>query len=62
MSRYFTRPVPRAYFDDEYPNQIVVPNVTVDDHVPADTGLVDVHGRRIWRAPNPMGFGKDGEW
>jgi len=26
------------------------------------TGLLDKNGNEIWRAPNPVGFGRDGEW
>ena len=60
MPRYFTRP--KAY-DDWYSSDISPPsNFTVSDHEPTDTGLLDEHGDTIWRAANPMGFGRDNEW
>ena len=64
MTRYCSIPPNprRSYFDDEYPDQIVVPNVTVADHVPVDTGLIDMRGNAIMRLPLPVGFGRDNEW
>jgi hypothetical protein len=62
MSRYFRarQSKPRAdWIDDDYP---MLPALTVDDHEATDTGLIDAGGEAIWRAPNPMGFGKDDEW
>jgi len=64
MSRYFVQrraPAPRGE-DDWVPvgNSWHVPSVP--DHEATDTGLLDVHGDRIMRAPNHMGFGRDGEW
>lgn len=61
MSRYFTRPQLKAaapcsrWYDDEP----LLPALTVDDHEAVPTGLVDRHGDPIYRAPNPMGFGRD---
>ncbi|WP_333883814.1 hypothetical protein [Sphingobium yanoikuyae] len=65
MSRYFVQPRPaiaRASDDDWVPigNSWHVPMVA--DHEAADTGLLDAHGNAIMRAPNPIGFGRDGEW
>lgn len=37
-------------------------NRTVCDHTKIETGLLDIHGNKLYRAPNPMGFGKDNEW
>lgn len=37
-------------------------DLTVDGHDPVETGLVSEHGDPIMRLPNPMGFGRDGEW
>lgn len=73
MSRYFTRArvedadgwainpgqpymtrEPRA---DERPT-----HVDVSEHEAVDTGLLDARGDAIWRGPNPIGFGRDGEW
>lgn len=61
MSRYFTRnPAPRAdWSDSDYP---MLPDISVPDHESTNTGLLDASGDPIWRAPNPMGFGRDGEW
>jgi len=63
--RYFTRPRPQVTRSDDdgyYPvgNSWSVP--TVSDHEATDTGLLDVNGDPIMRAPNPIGFGRDDEW
>lgn len=51
---------PRAdWIDDDGP---LIPGITVDDHEAVDTGLVWQDGTPIKRTPNPMGFGRDGEW
>lgn len=60
MARYFTAPrAARADWSDDYP---LLPDIHVPEHRPVDTGLVDVRGDPIMRAPNPMGFGRDDEW
>lgn len=66
MSRYFVKR-PRAegwcgddLFDDERGG--FTPSITVDEHVAIDTGIMDADGNSIWRAPNPVGFGRDEEW
>jgi hypothetical protein len=62
VSRYFTKPrtwIEDDLWDDEGP---LIPSLTVSDHEPSDTGLLDANGDTIWRAPNPIGFGRDGEW
>jgi hypothetical protein len=63
MSRYFTaqRRLERADSDDWFP-QPLLPDLYVPEHGPVDTGLVDIRGAAIMRAPNLMGFGRDGEW
>lgn len=66
MSRYFTRPrALRAFWvEDEHfsPDPTPSPQLTVSDHEATDTGLIDLNGDCIMRAPNPIGFGKDDEW
>lgn len=66
MSRYFIQrrqPPPLVRASDDWEpigNAWHIPSVP--DHEAADTGLVDANGNPIMRAPNPMGFGRDGEW
>ena len=62
MSRYFTarRAKPTAVWADE--DQPLIMNVTVCDHQPIDTGLLDQRGDPIMRTPIPIGFGRDKEW
>lgn len=60
--RYFTRPRAvkvRAEWDDDVP---LIPHLDVPDHEPTFTGLLDDKGEEIWRAPRPVGFGRDREW
>ncbi|MCB4862380.1 hypothetical protein K7W03_22580 [Sphingobium sp. PNB] len=64
MSRYFTRPrslerIQDDFWDNEAP---LLPSVSVPDHEATDTGILDRHGDTIWRAPNPIGFGRNEEW
>lgn len=65
MSRY-GRPKalrPRAdWFDDDSPLSPLCPELSVDEHVAVNTGLIWADGEPIMREPNPMGFGRDGEW
>jgi len=53
MSRYFTRPraAPEGDFHDP-----LLPHLSVSEHLPVDTGLVDHRGDPIIRAPRPVGF------
>lgn len=53
MSRYFTRPraAPGGNWDDP-----MLPQLSVSEHQPIDTGLVDERGDPILRAPHPLGF------
>lgn len=61
MARYFSRPeAPRAYWDTY--SEVFLPDLTVSEHRPVDTGLLDRRGDPIMRAPNPLGFGLDDEW
>lgn len=68
MPRYFTAPramiVPEPMTADSvtfaaYP---MLPELCASDFRPTDTGLLDVRGDPIMRSPNPVGFGKDGDW
>jgi hypothetical protein len=64
VKRSTIRPTSRLYvedhtFADEGP---MLPNIDVDSSECADTGLIWGDGSVIWRAPNPIGFGRDGEW
>lgn len=64
MARYVTRAAKPLYIEtplwgDDEPHR---PNLTVDSHEAVFTGLIDSRGEEIWRTPNPMGFGRDGEW
>ena len=61
MPRYFTKPA-RANDDDYWPATPPITTITVDEHVATDTGLRDADGNTVWRAPRPVGFGRDGEW
>ncbi|APZ98081.1 hypothetical protein BWQ93_05990 [Sphingopyxis sp. QXT-31] len=65
MPRYFTRPRAQGWvgddlYDDE--RKSLRPDLTVDEHVATDTGLLDAGGNTVMRAPNPVGFGRDEEW
>lgn len=54
MTRYFAKPgKPRAYWLDNDP---LIPALTVPEHIPVETGLVDRRGDPILRAPEPCGF------
>lgn len=64
MPRYITRAAKPVYIETPlWGDEVgVTPSLTVDEHVPQFTGLLDSKGDEIWRAPNPVGFGKDDEW
>lgn len=63
MARYFSAPrASRSRADDDWYFDPLIPDLSVPDHGPVDTGLLDAHGDTIWRAPNPMGFGRNEEW
>ena len=61
MARYFVqqKQPETGYWYDNGP---LLPDLGVPEHVPTDTGLVDMQGRPIMRAPRPVGFGRDREW
>jgi hypothetical protein len=46
-------------WDDAEPD---LQSLTVDSHEAVDTGLIWSTGEPVMRVPNPMGFGRDGEW
>lgn len=54
MTRYRIRQ-PRA-FDDYWYEPPIITNVSVCDHEPIFTGLLDADGNEIWRDPEPIGF------
>ena len=64
MARYFSRSKMLGYVEDDYcsPEAGVLNMPTVDSHEAVDTGILDARGDAIWRAANPMGFGRDEEW
>jgi hypothetical protein len=59
MARYYTCPraAPEGDCDDP-----LLPHIDVPEHKPVHTGLVDLRGDPIMRAPRPIGFGRDREW
>ena len=68
MARYFSKPrawvgtdFGQAYDDTDY-SRPMVPDLYVPEHEATDTGLLDARGDSIWRAPRPVGFGRDDEW
>ncbi len=63
MPRYYTQRR-KAWVEDEdaWDAPICDHVPTVSDHEPIDTGLLDMNGDAIMRAPNPIGFGKDEDW
>jgi hypothetical protein len=61
MPRYFSKRV-KANDDEWYDREPFITSVTVCDHEATDTGLLDARGDGIWRAPRPVGFGRDDEW
>ncbi len=63
MSRYFTARK-ALWVADDLDLESVSPRhlPTVCDHHATDTGLLDLNGDPIMRAPRPIGFGRDAEW
>jgi hypothetical protein len=59
MPRYFSRNKQRAGWGDDTP---MLPPLSVPEHEPIDTGLLDMAGYSIFRAPRPIGFGRMEEW
>lgn len=64
MPRYFSQRRKALWVEDEDAWDAASTDhiPTVSDHEATDTGLLDVNGDTIMRAPNPIGFGKDEEW
>lgn len=64
MSRYFSVPRAASWIEDDYysPDAASAHIPSVPEHEARDTGLIDARGDAIWRAPNPLGFGRDEEW
>lgn len=62
MARYFSKP--RAWVADDlgHDDAPMIPALSVSDHEATDTGLLDADGNTVWRAANPIGFGRDDEW
>jgi len=60
VSRYFTRPRSSAkseWWETPWTDMEPARHIpTVSDHEATDTGLLDVSGDTIWRAPETMGF------
>lgn len=60
MPRYFIarRPAKALWVEDEAATaNWSAPVPTAPEHVATDTGLLDLNGSPIMRAPNPIGFG-----
>lgn len=54
MNRYFSAPSKvRSDWCEDAP---LVPDLSVPDHQPRDTGLIDRFGNPILCGPNPVGF------
>lgn len=68
MSRYFLRRAPRASegawvpLDWTRADILQARTPEVCDHEATPTGLLDMNGDCIMRAPRPIGFGRDDEW
>ncbi len=63
MSRYVTMRAAKSYWIDEAGDAMqVIEGVSVPEHHPIDTGLLDATGEPIMRLPNPIGFGRNDEW
>lgn len=63
MSRYVRRTGrPRASQVDPDQDWSFFPSLQVDEAKWVNTGLVDDAGNKIWRGPDPLGFGKREGW
>lgn len=57
MPRYFTGRVRSLYVEDDVFREGCVPDTPcAPEHVAVDSGLVDMKGDTIWRAPERIGF------
>lgn len=61
MARYFVQRAKRPT-SEYWEAEPFRPHLSVCDHEPIDTGLVDLNGNPIMRAPRPVGFGRMEEW
>jgi hypothetical protein len=64
VARYVIRPrsdgeAPPGSAEDTWFTDPLLPGVTVSDHEPVFTGLLDSKGEEIWRAPREIGFGRN---
>jgi hypothetical protein len=57
MTRYTARPASLGRSNSEP----MIPHLTVTERGSVRTGLLDHHGRELWRKPEPCGFGREGE-
>lgn len=63
MSRYFAKRASRSFWvEDEVYVDPSTHLPSVSDHEAVNTGLLDLNGDPIMRAPNPIGFGRDEDW
>lgn len=62
MTRYTRKPKSWCEDEDAWDYDTLIPDLTVCDHEPVNTGLLDADGFEIWREPFPIGFGRDDEW
>jgi hypothetical protein len=64
VPRYITRAAKPGFIETPLwgDEEKMRPHLSVDDHDPVFTGLLDAKGDEIWRAPNPMGFGRNEDW
>ena len=64
MSRYFTRPraANALWVDDDVHVRASDHMPTVCDHEATETGILDINGDPIMRAPRAIGFGRRDEW
>lgn len=54
----------RGYVADDldFADASLLPDISVPEHRPVNTGLVWANGEPVMRLPNPIGFGRDSEW
>lgn len=62
MARYAIRGRKSAKAWDFDEGEPFRPNLEVDSHEAVETGLISATGEPIMRLPNPIGFGRDGDW
>ena len=63
MPQYFTRRASKALWVDDEVDVAAQDHVpSVPDHEATDTGLLDLNGDPIMRAPRAMGFGRRDQW